>query len=135
MSQEIKKITQEDLRHFTGTEHHHKEIFGLIITDGVKYLTDYIKSKWLLTDIASHYFFNPKIIKNREENNFLIVDLKINQEDKTAVLYLAEDKHEGKYLKLLAKQDIPYTDIINYYKDNEINFYLMGGVLLLPSEY
>ena len=124
--------TKVDLEHFTGTELYHPDFLGINLTDGVAFVRDNFKCGWLISDIASMYNFDKGILKNRAEGNtFLIVTLKIDREKKTALLTFKEDSNTP----ILYSQKYEYSDIGEYFSDKELNFYLIDGVLLLPSEY
>jgi len=122
-------ISQSDLKGFTGTEHYYKDFLDILLTDGVKYLADNLKCYWLITDISSVY--NTEL----KDEGFLICVLKINKDDKTALLEISRDLDDGKAVDLLYSQKYEYTDISENYDGNEINFYLVDNVLMLPSEY
>jgi len=124
-------ITENDLKVFTGTERHHKDYLNLNITDGVKFLMEKCFCGWLISDIASIYFCDKKIIESKENNTFFVVTLSTNPTLQTATLIFREDTDTP----ILYKQQYQFTDINNYFEGNEIKFYLIDGVLLLPSEY
>jgi len=125
-------ISQADLNGFNGTEHYYKDFMNLNITDGVKYLMNNCRCGWLISDIAVINAIDKKVLQNRQEGNtFLIVTLKINRAEKSALWNMKEDTNEP----ILYEQKYDYTDIYNYFSDDEIKFYLINGVLLLESEY
>jgi hypothetical protein len=120
-------ITESDLKGFSGTENYYKDYLNLNITDGVKFLMEKCCCGWLISDIASVNFCE----RNIKDKPFLIVSLLTNPTLKTATLIMKEDTNEP----ILYRQQYDYTDINDYYADTEIKFYLINGVLLLPSEY
>jgi len=125
-------ITADDLIKFMGSERHHLDYLGLRITDGVKFFKDKCEANWLISDIASVYYCDKKILSNkREGNTFLLVILKLNREKKTAVLTFQEDTDT----EVLYKQQYKWTDLTEHYSEQAIKFYLIDGVLILPSEY
>lgn len=124
-------ITPSSLAHFTGTEHYYKEMYGLKITDGVKYFRDEGQCGWLISDIAALVAFEAKIQVNSLTNSFLLVELKINRKEKKATLSFREDSDKP----ALYSQTYEYTDLPNYYSEESITFYLIDGVLMLRSEY
>ena len=130
-----KKITQEDLNNFHGTEGYHKDYLGLLLTDGVKFVMDNCKCAYLITDISSVYNHEPKVLENRKINTFLCVTLQINPEEKTSEFFISEDKDGENLINILYSQKYKVTDISKYFDGKEINFYLIDGVLLLPGEY
>lgn len=109
-------ITEKELRQFIGTEHYYKNTFGLLFTDGVKYLADNAGAYWLIDAIESYH----------RPEHFQLWELH-KQEGNKAVLTMKEDTNEP----LLVEQEIPYTGFPLDY----IKLYLIDGVLLLPSEY
>lgn len=126
-------ITEQDLSGFIGTEHYYKDFLNILLTDGVKYLAENLKCYWLITDISSVY--NTDLIAEREKDGFFICRLKINKDDKTALLEICRDIDDGKAVDLLYSQKYEYTDISENYDGDEIKFYLIDNVLMLPREY
>jgi len=134
---EISKEQQDilnDLEQFTGTEQYHRaSIFNdLKLTDGINYLRNGLNCFWLI-DIVGSIQHLPKIIDNI---NFIIHKIKVN-EDKSFIfksyrdydIKLTEQENDLKYL--LYEQKADYTD----FKLNDFEFYQVGEVLLLKSEY
>lgn len=111
---------KEDLMQFTGTCHYYKHPFGIVFTDGIKYLADECQCYWLI-DIVASYQFEPKV-KNED---FQVYKLKVN-EDKSAILTI----EEGNYIEV-ARQDIEFTDMIL----NEVEIWFANGVCYLPTEH
>ena len=109
-------LTEHDLCQFTGTEHYYKHWLGINYTDGVKFMAERGKAYWLIDAIASY----------RRKEPFQVWTLEV-AEDKTAVLRMREDTDKP----ALVKQEIPFTD----FPLRKIEFYLIDGVLILPSEY
>ena len=85
-------------------------------TDGVHFLWESCDAYWLLTAISSY----------RRKESFQIWNLK-KFDDKTAVLTMQEDSD----CPYLVQQKIHYTD----FPLDEIQLYLIDGILLLTSEY
>lgn len=111
---------KEDLIQFTGTEHYYKNPFGIVFTDGIKYLADECQSYWLI-DIVASYQFEPKV----KEQEFQVYKLKVN-EDRTAILTI----EDGNYNEI-AKQEIEFTD----FPLDEIELWFSNSILYLPSEH
>ena len=116
-------LTQSDLDQFYGTENHYKHLFGLIFTDGIKYLAEKGKAYWLLDIVAS---YQSQLKRNERTRYFQIWILKKN-DDNSAVVTCQEDSG----IKPVITQKIPYTD----FPLDEIKLYVENGVLLLPSEH
>jgi hypothetical protein len=132
----LKKVTESDLRGFNGTDCYYKEFLNLRITEGVKFVRDNLKCDWLITDIASIYNFEDKVLKARTEGEeFFIIDLIINPKENKAVLKVARDKDKTEYINLYYSQKYEFTDIKDYFEGLELNFYLINNVLLLRGEY
>jgi hypothetical protein len=112
-------MLEQDLAQFTGTENYYKYIFGLKLTDGVKYLAEKGKCFWIMDIIAS---YQSKLSKNPFQLWELIV-----ASDKSAIITCREDTET----KILVKQKIPWTD----FEMTNIKIYVIDGVVLLPSEY
>ena len=83
-------------------------------TDGIKFLWESCESYWLLTAISSY----------KTKQNFQVWNLKKNP-DNSALLTMKTSK------KNIVEQKIPYTD----FPLDEIEVYLIDGILLLKSEY
>lgn len=114
---ETSTLTEADLNQFTGTEQYHQHwMRQLVYTDGVKYVADAGRAFWLIDVIASY----------RRKEPFQVWELKVKP-DKSCVVTMREDT--GQPTKV--RQEIQYTD----FPLENIKFYLIDGVLLLPSEY
>jgi len=125
-------ISQNDLTQFRGTEHYYKDFMDLKITDGIKFFMEQARCGWLISDIAVINAIDRAVLKNKADGNtFLVVDIKINRAEKKLIWTLKEDTDEP----ILYQQKYDYTDIMNYYDGEEMKFYLIDNVLLLPSEY
>ncbi|MCL2187775.1 MAG: hypothetical protein FWC16_01940 [Defluviitaleaceae bacterium] len=90
-----------------------------VATGGVIALAEAAGCYWFL-DIIGSYQTNKRL-----DPHFQVWKLAVNHEDDTAVAGGYNDT------ELIIKQDIPYTD----FPLDELNLYLMDGVILLPSEY
>lgn len=134
---EQKTFSNDDLSHFTGTEHHFKFNWNTIITDGVAFCIENFKCHWLISDILTAWRFDNKLKANYEDGNrFLIVEVKINHGEVTeknprVEFIIKEDTNTP----ILYRQKYIYSDIHNYFKDDTIKFYLCDNVLILESEY
>jgi len=114
-------LKKEDLQGFIGTDDYYKHWTGkLVYTDGVKYVAEKGGAHWLIDAIASYQFKLSGI-------PFQIWILRVDLENNTAVLTMQEDSGEPE----LVRQEIKFTD----FPLDEIKFYLVDGVLMLPSEY
>jgi hypothetical protein len=124
---------KEELDGFFGTEGYHRLTLGpLLATDGVKYLAEQGKCFWLI-DIVASWQGSPVVVKNPrgsikcavKEIPFQLWELK--KEGEGAVVTMRTDSGEP----ALVTQKIPWTD----FPLDEVQLYLEGGVLLLPSEH
>lgn len=115
-------ITASDLAQFTGTENYYRHTLFTPIkyTDGVKYLAEEAGAYWLLDKVATNQL-NPKI--RREE--FQSWKLRVGHNN-TAVLTC--DDGNG---NIIHTEDITFTD----FPLPEIDLWVEGGVILLPSEH
>jgi hypothetical protein len=113
------KITKEELLNnlngFTGTEHYYKHFTSSKYTDGVRYLAINANCYWLLDAIFSY----------KRKEPFQVWKLAVK--DSKATLTMQEDTNQP----ILVRQDIDFTDFL---LDN-IELWLIDGVLILPSEY
>ena len=116
-------IKQSDLDEFIGTTEYYSYFIGNFkFTDGVHYLAEQGKCYWLL-DIIGSYQMCDKKIRNM---HYQFWKLKVN-EDKSALVTMREDSDQP----VVIKQRIPYTD----FPLDSVEVWMIGGVLILPSEY
>lgn len=115
--QDQKKAQIESIyAHATGTEAYHKlGLSPVVATDGVLAVCQHAGAFWLFDAITSY---------SRKEE-FQIWELE--SKDRKAVLTMKEDSDQP----ILVRQDIGHTD----FPEGLWKFYLIDGVLLLPSEY
>ena len=126
-----KTLSLSDLRQFYGTEHYYRHLFGLVYTDGVKYLADNANCYWLIDAIAS-YQNDPKV--RSLDMQFWTLEVQGNK----AELYVQADSD----LPKLISQQIEYTDFPFQGKFDHLRlqFGSIDGVnrtkvLMLKSEY
>ena len=116
-------LKESDLAGFTGTEGYYSHFIGNFkFTDGVHYLAEHGKCYWLL-DLIGSYQMSDKKIRNM---HYQFWKLKVN-EDKSAVVTMKEDSDQP----VVVKQRIPCTD----FPLDAVELWMIGGVLILPSEY
>jgi hypothetical protein len=120
------------LRQFTGTEQYYSSSFRTLnLTDGIQYLRVELESFWLIDIVES--IQNLQEIK--ENQSFIIHEFKRNPSGNSGIFNSYSDYDEGNESfnkkNLLYTQEIPYTD----FKLSEIQFYQVGDVILLKSEY
>ena len=108
-------LTLPALSNFYGTEHYY-DIWGIRITDGIKYIMDNGYS-WFVTDALA-------VIRYKlRDAEFLVVRL-ANLKNNECDLIIEDDG------RVLHKQHYNYTDA-----EIEFKLWYVGGVLMLPSEY
>ena len=90
-----------------------------VLTDGVQAVAEAAGCYWLL-DVIGSYQENAELDKA-----FQVWTLEVNRDNDSAIVRGHNDT------TLIITQEIPYTD----FPLDTIKFYLMDGVLLLPSEY
>lgn len=118
--QETPDLDLKSLNQFTGTQHYYN-VFGVNVTDGIKYLMDNGYS-WFVTDSIAVLRGHPD--KRLRSEPFLVIRLKLDME-----------KHEGTITiddgndNLLYSQHYGYTDA-----KREVKMYYENEVLCLPSE-
>lgn len=126
---------EAELPHFTGTEEYHRIVYpwlrntDFLLTDGVKHLADKAgvisgSAYWLIDLIASYQREKPV-----KDEPFQVWKLTV----KESVGKVTCDDGNG---RILASQDIPYTDfaldeITLYVTSDDFN----GIVVMLTSEY
>jgi hypothetical protein len=111
---------KEELDQFCGTEHYYKHLYGIVYTDGVKFLADECQCFWLISLVVS-YQFEPKI----KAEEFQVYKLTVNADHSAKV-----EITDGNY-KILATQEIEFTD----FPLSEITLWFTNNVLYLPSEH
>lgn len=113
-----KEKLSTELNGFIGTEHYYTGWLGVIITDGVAYLTS--KAGWIVTDICSVIRCH-KAVANAD-----FVAIKIQIKDTRAVI-----RYEDGDGELLYEQKYKYTDL----PDDKITLYKTNNTLMLNTEY
>jgi len=124
-----------DTTQFTGTSAYHRlPIWGLFLTDGAKYVADEAGAYWLMDEIgAAIEKRGARNTPHRMGDGFLVVRLKVNEEDRSAVLTF----ENGNHTKVCIDRKIPYTD----YPDHGLMLFVQysydpkGWVVMVPSEY
>ena len=116
---------------YTGTSQWYKHQFGIILTDGIKWLRDKLNCYWLVDDIA---IFSAKFRKNED---FIVAEF-CNDGENRGVLTLSDGNNN-----VLMRNPYNYTDLCIQTTKPEERFKLWlvydgnfkNHVLLLPSEY
>lgn len=113
-------LTKEDLARFTSTEqwYRHAVMRNVLYTDGVQYLAQQAHAYWLVDKIATLQL-KPHISQEEFQVWRLVVS------NYTAVLTCDGDR------VTLHSEHITFTD----FPLNEIELWVEGGVILLPSEH
>ena len=118
-------ISQDDLAYFTGTEQlWHQTLLGFKYTDGVKYVAQEGNAYWLLTDISA-FQHQAAIVKYAKHDWFQTWKLRVDQDHRATLT--CEDGNDH----VLFSHEYLFTD----FPLEEITFFLVDGILLLPSEY
>lgn len=107
-----------ELGYFTGTENYFKAMFGLIYTDGIKYVAEEAGAYWLIDAVASYQHQ----LKKQEFQSWIL-----NQNPDQSWTLTATDGND----KVLVKQEIEFSD----FPIAKISMYVSNNVLMLPSEY
>ena len=104
----------------TGSYHRFSPIPNFpVATDGVIAMAEAAECFWLL-DIIGSYQTDRNL-----DPGFQVWKLEVNTEENSGVVHGYNDT------ELIITQDIPFTD----FPLEEVKLYLIGGVILLPSEY
>lgn len=119
-------ISMGDLAQFTGTEQYyfHPGFKWMNYTDGVKYFAENAGGNgayWFIGLVATEFFHHPD-----RDRDFVTITLRVTDADTKGVITM--DDGNGNVLWNYA---LDYTDC----DAGEWKFYLIGNVLLLPSEY
>jgi hypothetical protein len=124
---------KQGLSQFYGTENYYRHPFGMVYTDGVKFLAENAAAYWLLDVIAS---YQPKLKKNQDQRLRDMQFWKLEVKDGKGVVTCRADSG----VKPAVKQKIEYTDFP--LPEAEIWVSSTGTedgktllVMLLPSEY
>lgn len=117
------RITEADLRQFTGTGqwHRHGLNRAVLFTDGAKFVADQCGAYWLLDEIALAQRFSTRVAAEE----FQVWTLTVNP-DRTASLTCDDGNGRKVYSKKIPFTDFPMDSITLWYTDS---------VILLPSEY
>jgi hypothetical protein len=110
---------KEQLDYFTGTTTYYKHPFGIMFTDGIKFLCDSCSSYWLIDAVAS-WQFDKKV----KAQDFQVYKLFVNKSH-SAILNI----EDGNY-NVIATQEI-VTD----FPLESIELFFSNDVLYLPSEH
>lgn len=109
----------EEFSQFTGSENTYR--CGLsIVTEGVLAVAQETKSFWFLDIISSHQIY--KSVRNTPHQVWKLIRIK---DDKFKAI--CEDGNNN----VVTSQDITFSD----FKYDEYVVWLIGGVIMLPSEY
>ena len=121
MSQQ--SITKAELKQFTGSQHwyRHGLMRQVLYTEGVQYVAEQAGAYWLIDEIAFGQCV-PAIAAAAFQHWKLVVDLAQH----SAVL-TCDDGDDN----IIVSKKIEYTD----FPLNEIRFYFIDNIILLPGEY
>ena len=112
------------LNQFTGTEHWYRNTFGMLYTDGMKYVAENAKAYWLIDLIES---WQPEIRKRYGADASAFQVWKLSKKDDGTWLARCEDGNNG----YLVSQAIEYSSFpIPFFE-----MWLTNNTLILPSEY
>jgi len=114
----------EALHQFNGTTKYY-EYIGMNVTDGIIYLVENGYS-WFVSDAIFTIYFDIRIKKHLKKDKFLVIRLKVNRKNKTAIV-MFEDGNNN----VLVSHVYNHTDA----KVEELVLYYVDGVLMLNSEY
>lgn len=119
---------QNHMGYYTGTEQYHFNPLNrnILYTDGARFFFENAGggAYWLLDILITQ----PEILNALKQEGFLYVTLTVTPAS-TAVLMVANDS--GEYATVYYRREIEYTDC----PAGEWRLYMIGNVILLPSEY
>ncbi|HUO08167.1 MAG TPA: hypothetical protein VM008_07705 [Phycisphaerae bacterium] len=120
---------RQNLQQFTGTENYYRHWYGLVYTDGIKYLIEHARCHWLLDAIASYQLDLSEHPDQRlHEMQFWKLTV---QDNRGALLECVPDAGEPAAVsQLIEWTDFPLPEI-------QIWLQIVGSaaVAILPSEY
>jgi hypothetical protein len=124
MSNDDEKLTEGELRQFTGSEHwyRHGLVRSVLYTDGAKYVADKAGAYWLLDEIA----FAQRGEKAVAAEEFQVWKLTVDTEKCTGTLTC--DDGNG---RIVFEKSIPFTD----FPLPEISLWFTNNTIYLPSEH
>ena len=115
------KVSTEELQQFIGTEKYHKlNNLPIFATDGVTYFCEKAEAFWLFDEMSLDVTMNKKL---KEHADFIVCKVSANDNEAT-ITY-----EDGNYNQII-KRKIDFTTLDGNYK-----FYIIDGIILLPSEY
>ena len=116
-------FTKADLEQFIGTSCYYRHWLNrFVMTEGAYYIFEQ-GGAWIVDAIASYQ--TQKLLSDPMLRDFQLWELQVNA-NRTAILKCLRDTDD-----VVLQQEIAFTD----FPLNKIKFYLVEGVLLLPSEY
>jgi hypothetical protein len=111
---------KSELNHFTGTEHYYKHPFGILFTDGVKFLAEECQSYWLI-DLVASYQVEESVMKEP----FQVFKLTVNK-DHSAKVEISDGNDNILHLQIIDYTDFPL---------DQIQLWCIDKICILPSEY
>lgn len=115
---ETKMDWTKELTQFYGTEQYYKGFMGVLLTDGVYYVS--AKAGWLISDMSVILKIEKKVLIE----DFVSITVTC-EKNKASVVYTDGNG------KRLFKQDYDYAEL----PDSVLKFFYRDGVLMLSSEY
>lgn len=117
------KLTEADLRQFTGTEHWYRHGLNrnILYTDGARFVAEQGGAYWLLDEIAIAQLSSQAVAAEE----FQVWKLAVRR-DRTATLS-CEDGNDN----VVYTQEIPFTD----FPAPEITLWFQNDTIYLPSEH
>lgn len=114
---------QERLSGYIGTENYYRHPLARPIkyTDGVRAFADHAEAYWLVDILATQ----PEIVDQMRKGGFAMATLTVGEDNEADLVATDGDEHT------VYKRHLNYTDC----PPGEWKFYLVGEVILLPSEY
>ncbi len=127
METQENKLTARELANFTGTEQYYKHWCGGHYTDGVHYVAEKAGAHWLVDAIFSYQ-------AKMKKYGFQLWKLKrtgLTEPKEGEFMAILTMTTGGKESEPKVEQKIEYTD----FPLDEIEMWLIDGVLILTSEY
>ena len=131
--EKIDKLTEAELRQFTGTEnwYRHNLARTVLYTDGVQYLAEKAGAYWLIDIIATESVMLP----NLKGEGFQVWKLTIDTQGSGADLVVDDGNGNELHRRHIAFTDFPLPEITLWCNENEDPSVNAKRVIMLPSEY
>lgn len=120
ITQPARRNANDNYKNYNGSDTFHKHWLGFIYTEGVRDLAADYGAFWFI-DIVASYRTHKKV----RAEGFQVWKLKRVKDDQ--FIAICEDGNDN----IVITQKISFSD----FKDDDLTFWCIDGVIMLPSEY